>query len=31
VTGVLHVKIKKNDAGGIESVYTLDVEKVRPL
>jgi hypothetical protein len=31
VTGTLHVKVKKTDAGGIESVYTLDVEKVEPL
>jgi hypothetical protein len=31
VTGTLHVKVKKNDAGGVESVYTLDVENVTPM
>lgn len=31
VLGTLHVGVKKNDAGGIESVYRLDVDSVKPL
>jgi hypothetical protein len=31
VMGTLHVNVKKGEAGGIESVYTLDVDNVQPM
>ena len=29
--GTLHINVKKGEAGNVESVYSLDVEKVEPI
>jgi len=31
VLGTLHINVKKGEAGNVESVYSLDVEKVEPI
>ncbi len=31
VTGTLHIDVKKGDTGAVESVYSLDVERVDPI